>query len=172
MTRLVHAQSLRTEQGTWNLGNVQTFDPQSFGMEHHDRLTLDIGRDLESLHVSTDKDSPEEMSLWSLSKHIKMLQDSGANVEHLRTAWHLKLSYAFSCLVLSAVALILTRHRENLFLVISAGLGIIFTLYALHAVGGTLGESGALPPWLGAWLGNILVGGVAGFTLVLKIRGT
>jgi lipopolysaccharide export system permease protein len=81
------------------------------------------------------------------------------------------LSYAFSVFILSAVALVLTRHWENLFLVISCGLGGIFVLLTVHTIGGTLGESGVLSPWLGAWLGNIMVGIVTASGLGVQIRG-
>jgi lipopolysaccharide export system permease protein len=92
-------------------------------------------------------------------------------VEALRTAWHLKLSYAFSVFILSAVALVLTRHWESLFLVISCGLGGIFILLTAHTIGGTLGESGSTAPWIGAWLGNIVVGILTGTWLGVQIRG-
>jgi lipopolysaccharide export system permease protein len=31
----------------------------------------------------------------------------------------------------------------------------------VHVMGGAMGENGILAPWLGAWLGNMLMGGMA-----------
>lgn len=168
---MIQAESLQHTQGKWQLDNAGVFDPQTFDYSQQDTYALPIELDLSSMYVSAEDNDPEEMSLWELSQHIKNLQDSGTNVEGLRTAWHLKLSYAFSTLVLTVAALVLTRRWENLFFIISSGLGVIFLLFAMHTLGGTLGESGALSPWLGAWLGNILIGTLATIALALQIRG-
>ncbi len=168
---MIQAESLQPEQGGWQLNAAGVFDPQTFEYSQKDTYALPIELDLHSMYISAEENDPEEMSLWELSTHIKNLQDSGTNVEVLRTAWHLKLSYAFSALVLSVAALVLTRRWENLFFIISAGLGVIFLLFAMHTLGGTLGESGSLTPWLGAWLGNILIGTLATIALAIQIRG-
>ncbi|MFP4428877.1 MAG: LptF/LptG family permease [Desulfovermiculus sp.] len=168
---MVQAEALQPGQGGWQLDAAEVFDPQTFEYSQQDSYALPIEFDLGSMYISAEESDPEEMSLSELSAHIKNMQDTGTNVEVLRTAWHLKISYAFSALVLSVAALVLTRHWENLFFVISAGLGVIFLLFAMHTLGGTLGESGALPPWLGAWLGNILIGTLATIVLALQIRG-
>ncbi len=168
---LIRADSLQVVAGNWQVRDAQVFDPKTFQFSKQDVLTLPIELNLRSLPIANEDIDPEEMSLWELSSHIQRLQESGTNVEVLRTAWHLKLSYAFSALVLSLVALVLTRKWENPFLVISTGLGVIFLLFAVHTMGGTLGESGDLAPWLGAWLGNALVGTSALAVLVNLVWG-
>ena len=171
LERMIRADSLHLVSGQWRLRSVEVFDPHTFTYSEQDELVSPLELDLNSLQVASDEIDPEEMSLWELWAHIDRLRDSGANVEALRTAWHLKLSYAFSALVLSIVALVLTRRWENPFLIISIGLGVIFVLFAVHTLGGTLGESGVLPPWLGAWLGNALVGSLATAALAVQIQG-
>ncbi|MDZ7761208.1 MAG: LptF/LptG family permease [Desulfovermiculus sp.] len=171
LRRMVRAEFLRVTGGSWQLRDVQVFDPQTFEYSNQDAMTLPIALDLSSMQIASEDIDPEEMSLWELSAHIDRLRDSGTNVEVLRTAWHLKLSYAFSALVLSVVALVLTRRWENPLLIISIGLGVIFLLFSVHTLGGTWGESGALPPWLGAWLGNMLVGSLAITVLGFQIGG-
>ena len=171
LQRMIRAQSLQTTEGAWRLEEVAIIKPASFTFSSQTNLLLPMDIDMGSLHASAEENDPEEMSVWELSAHIKRLQDSGTNVEVLRTAWHLKLSYAFSALILTAVALVLTRRWDNLFVTMSIGLGVIFVLFAVHTLGGTLGENGVLPPWFAAWLGNIVVGGGACLAMVSQIRG-
>ncbi len=171
LQRVIRAQSLQATADGWRLQGVAIIEPASFTFSTQNNLLLPMDIDMGSLHVSSEENDPEEMSLWELSAHIQRLQDSGTNVEVLRTAWHLKLSYAFSALILTAVALVLTRRWDNLFLTMSIGLGVIFLLFAVHTLGGTLGESGVLPSWLGAWLGNLLVGTLVCLAMARQIRG-
>ncbi|WP_051564067.1 LptF/LptG family permease [Desulfovermiculus halophilus] len=169
--RLIQAEALRAGDGGWQLQEAEVLDPQSFAYSTEETLSPDLELSFQSVQVSQEDNEPEDMSLWELRAHIERLKDSGANVELLRTAWHLKISYAASVLVLSAVALVLTRKWENLFASIGCGLGIIFGMLSMHTLGGTLGESGALPPWLGAWMGNLLIGGLTALGLGIQIRG-
>jgi lipopolysaccharide export system permease protein len=171
LERVIQAEALLAKDQGWQFRNAEILNPKSFSFSQEKELPLTLDLNLRSLQVSGEDSEPEDMSLWELSAHIDRLKDTGANVEALYTAWHLKLSYAFSVFILSAVALVLTRHWENLFLVISCGLGGIFVLLTVHTIGGTLGESGVLSPWLGAWLGNIMVGIVTASGLGVQIRG-
>jgi len=171
LERLIQADALLAKDQGWQLESAEILTPQSFSFSQEKTLPVDLDFDLRSLQVSAEDIDPEDMSMWELSAHIDRLKNTGANVEALRTAWHLKLSYAFSVFILSAVALVLTRHWENLFPVISCGLGGIFVLLTAHTIGGTLGESGTTAPWIGAWLGNIMVGTLTGTWLGVQIRG-
>lgn len=147
----------------WRLYAVKRFQPSTFSTQHQKTWTLPVKQRLD---VFEDVKNPEKMPLWRLGGVIERLQASGTNVEFLRTAWHSKIAYAFSILVLACIGLILARQRDNIFLNIAIGLGVIFVYFFIHVIGGTLGENGIVPPYAGAWLANALVGGPAVFQLV------
>jgi lipopolysaccharide export system permease protein len=110
------------------------------------------------------------MTIWELEETIKALQSAGTNVQHLQTAWHMKLAYAFSIPVLALLALAVSRTWENMFLNICLGLGLTFIFYMLYVLGGSLGENLILSPLLGGWLGNYLLGFTALLWLGIKLR--
>lgn len=161
LEEVIEARSFKVTSNGWKLFQVKRFQPQNFATTTEKTLTVDLDQRLDVFEVMKDAESPEKMSLWELSEVIERLQGSGANVEFLRTAWHMKISYAFSILVLACIGLILARQRENVFINIAFGLGIIFLYYFLHIIGGSLGENGIVSPYVGAWLANGLVGGPA-----------
>ncbi len=163
LEEIIEAGGFQVIEGGWRLNEVKSFQPATFRTQHQKARTLPLDQKLD---VFQDVENPEKMSLWRLGGVIERLQESGTNVEFLQTVWHMKISYAFSILVLTCIGLILARQRDNVFLNIAIGLGVIFVYYFLHVIGGTLGEKGIVPPYAGAWLANALVGGPAVFWLL------
>lgn len=155
--KVIRAEGFHVRQGEWVLHAVRETDPQALTSSTADRHVVRFEQNLADFATVQDDDNPEKMSLWTLGTLIERLQDSGTNVQALVTAWHLKLSYAFSIAVLSVVSFSLASRTRSLFFSLSLGLMVLFGFYSLHVLGGTLGERGTLAPWVGAWLGNGLV---------------
>ena len=164
---IIKAETFKVRDQGWQLFNVRIFDPITFSQDQVPEMLVDLNQDLAIFEVLKNAESPETISLWRLGQVIQRLKDTGTNVEFLLTAWHMKIAYAFSILVLSCIGLILCRQRDNVFLNITLGLGVIFVYYFVHVVGGTLGENGVVPPYAGAWLANALIG-IPAFFLLLR----
>jgi len=81
------------------------------------------------------------------------LAASGQNIQALQVRWHQKMAIPFAAVVFSlwgcAVGLrTLNSHSQGLGL----SLLMIFGYYLIMSIGTSLGDTGTLPAWLGAWL--------------------
>lgn len=65
-----------------------------------------------------------------------------------------------ACLVVVLVAIPFasTTSRRNVYVGVAASIVIFFAYYILQQVGFAFGEAGRVPPWLGAWLPNLIFG--------------
>jgi lipopolysaccharide export LptBFGC system permease protein LptF len=59
--------------------------------------------------------------------------------------------------------------RRNVFVGVAASIVIFFAYYMLQQVGLAFGEAGRVPPWLGAWLPNIVFATV-GLIMTTRVR--
>ncbi len=167
---IIKAEKFEVRDHGWHLSDVRIFEPVTFSQDRVPEKSVALDQDLDVFEVLKSAESPEKMSLWRLGQVIQRLKDTGANVEFLLTAWHLKIAFAFSILVLSCIGLILCRQRDKIFLNITYGLAVIFVYYFVHVIGGTLGENGVVPPYVGAWLANALLGVPAFFLLMRQLQ--
>ncbi len=170
LQQIVQAEKVLVKGNKLELNQVMFYNPPEFSIQTKDSHSIDLDQSFQAVIDSKNRDSPEKMSLWQLGRLINVLQDAGTNVQHLRTAWHLKLSYAFSIPVLALLALAVNRTWGNMFLNISLGLLLTFIFYMLYVLGGSLGEKRILSPILGAWLGNYLLGLCGLLWLSYKLR--
>lgn len=156
--RIIRARRFQVQDARWTMLEAKVFWPERYAVRSSERVELPINQDPSALATTVDDESPERLPLWSLDHIIDRLREAGVNTDSLRTAWHMKLAYASSILVMTMVGLTLSKRRENIFINLVLGIVITFCFYFLYVFGGTLGEKGVLPPWTGGWFGNLLVG--------------
>jgi lipopolysaccharide export system permease protein len=89
----------------------------------------------------------------------------------LFTKLHGRFAGPFTCLVAVIIAIPFSARsgRRNVFVGVAASISIFFAYFVLQQVGLTFGETGWIPPWLGAWLPNLFFG-IGGFFLMSKVR--
>ncbi|MDR3042932.1 MAG: LptF/LptG family permease [Desulfovibrio sp.] len=170
--RVVRAASFQAGERQWDLRDVIEFDPSGYISTQHDTLAIPLRQDVQAFLVTARNADPSRLPLWQLGDAIDRLSASGSNVEGVRTAWHMKLAYAASLVVMAAVAAAIVTWRDNIYLGIGLSLVITFLFYTMFTVGGTLGQKGIVSPPLAAWGANALILAVAVFRLgwVLKPR--
>jgi lipopolysaccharide export system permease protein len=156
--RIIRAKRLQVREKTWRLARVKISDPERFTTAGRQEHVLAIDQQLDAFVSMENEESPQQMPLWELGRVIRKLEATGSEVSRLVTAWHGKIAYAFSLTVVTLIGLVIVRRWENIFLNVSTGVLLIFLYYSLTVFGESLGEKGALPPWAGAWLGNMLLG--------------
>ncbi len=166
LVRILSARAAEGGSGGWSLNGVTILDTASFLSSQEDSLSLPLHQELKAFAAADQSESQTLLPIWQLSKTIDELRESGSNVERLRTAWHSRFSYAFSIAIMALLALALTSWSENLYLYLGLSLSLVFVQYGMHAVGVTAGDKGLLPPFIAAWLGNILFGLAAGGRLL------
>lgn len=80
----------------------------------------------------------------------------------LRTQLHARLAAPWTCLVVVFITLPFAARnpRRNAFVGVAASIFICFAYFVLLRLGLALGTGGAAPPWLAAWLPNLVFAGL------------
>ena len=107
---------------------------------------------------------PEEMNFAQLREHINRLRKMGFNPQAELISLHTKFAFPFATLVVMMIGIpFAMKQRKGGFLVgFGSALGICLIYYILMSTGRVLGES-FMPPVLGAWLPNTILGTVGIF---------
>jgi lipopolysaccharide export system permease protein len=105
---------------------------------------------------------PHQMNYLELRAHIVKLRASGARVANYLVDLHMKLAFPLiNFIVILIGAPVATRLRANsVALGFGLAVSVSFAYYAFMQSGKALGHNGALPPYLAAWLGDLVFGTV------------
>ncbi len=109
----------------------------------------------------------DEMTLAELKDRIETQQKTGEDPIQNIMRYHMRFSIAFASLIFSILGAVVgvRPHRSTSAVGLGISLLIIFAYYVLLSVGMGLGVAHLLPPLLGAWLPNIIVGSAAFYLL-------
>lgn len=113
---------------------------------------------------------PDQMNVAELREHIEVLRAQGVDVRKYEVDLHLKYALPMASLVFALVAAPLGMQPTRSASSIGFGLSIviIFLYYVFMSLGSALGQAGTLPPALGGWLQNIVIGGTGVFLIILQ----
>lgn len=98
-------------------------------------------------------------------------QISGSQKAVLDTQLHGRIAVAWTCIIVVLIALPFgaAAGRRNVFVGVASSIFICFTFFVVQRLSLGLGVGGFLPPWLAAWLPNLLFG-IAGIVMTLRVR--
>jgi len=101
---------------------------------------------------------PDELDFFKLTNMIKKLKKNGVETLKWEVTRYLKISFAFTNLivVLCGIPLVVIREKGELSFGMGASIFVIFGYYAFIKFGQSLGFKGLLSPLLSAWIGNIV----------------
>ena len=154
--RIVQASTFAAEPNHWALQDVHVYTPDTFTQEQEPDFVLPLRQDPETFRLVSTGSKPQQLPLWQLGDAISQLKSSGSNVEALRTAWHAKLAYAASILVMAFVATAIVSWKDNIYIAVTVALLCTFLYFAVYTLGTTLGQRGILHPFLAAWTANLI----------------
>lgn len=119
--------------------------------------------------ISREQKKPEEMTIKELKQHIKILQREYVNAKKYEMELQQRLSIPVASFVFALIGtpLGLQPNRSSSSIGLGISIIIIFVYYAIMTVSTALGQGGALPVILAAWIPNI-IGILAGALLVRK----
>lgn len=105
---------------------------------------------------------PHEMSFTELQTHIKKMKKIGIDVRPALVELYTKLSLPFASLffVLAGAPLAMATRRSGKSIGVGISILVIFFYYLLMSVGKALGTGGTLPPYIAAWLQNLVIGSI------------
>jgi lipopolysaccharide export system permease protein len=187
--RLLHADRAIRTNGVWTLFNVREFreapgsnaepvpGPQAAVLampeltETPEEIESEykISRRLErSIRKARQADLPISEILDYLRFHPNPLE---ANRPWLYTKLHGRLAAPWTCVVVVLIAIPFgaASGRRNVFVGVASSIFICFGFFVLLQLGLALGSGGKLPPWLGAWLPNLVFGSV-GLWMMARAR--
>ena len=101
---------------------------------------------------------PDELDYYRLTDMIRRLAENGVDTIKWEVTRYLKISFAFTNLivVLFGIPLVVLKEKGGLSFGAGTSIFVIFGYYAFIKFGQSLGYKGILNPILSAWLGNII----------------
>ncbi|OFW36646.1 MAG: LPS export ABC transporter permease LptF [Acidobacteria bacterium RIFCSPLOWO2_12_FULL_67_14] len=113
-----------------------------------------------------------EMSIPQLQARAAELEREGIYPHSELFEIQKKFSIPFACLVFGLIGLALgaSNRRDGKLASFVTGLGVIFVYYVLLWLGQSLVRGHVIPPWLGAWAPNIVLGLFGGLLFLWRDR--
>ena len=135
-------------------------------------LHLELDRLLSPL--APGRRGPEDMSLGGLRETIRSKSARGASAIPEIMETHRRFAFPFAPLIFAVlgIAIVLTPSRPSAGRAhgVASCLAWLFTYYALLSVGTAMAENGKIPPGLGLWLPNILVGLISIYLFIRALK--
>jgi lipopolysaccharide export system permease protein len=112
-----------------------------------------------------------QLNLVELSTYIHQLERNGADDHKEKVIFYSKFATPFGCLIMILLAIPWGWNiRKYTGVMINFGLSALVAFFYIGGmqVGQHLGEIGSIPPFLGAWLANLVFAVLGGFFLIRK----
>lgn len=160
LSRIISANSGQWVNGSWWIQKGNVFEINKNGDVNHlfkfDKQALTLNMTPTDVAKSTQK--PEQMTIPELMEFIKINEKSGVNVSKLWMLLHLRLSVPWACMVLALVGAALGSRPQRSSSGVGLGLSVIivFVYYVILSFTQSLGDAGYLPPFVAAWIANII----------------
>ncbi len=186
--RLIEAERAIYTNGTWTFFGVREFEQASLtaqplpsrqtnvlAMPEFDETPKEILsenkiNEYRSIRASRQPDIP----LADIVAYLRLHPDlSRADSRWLFTKFYGRLAAPWTCLVVVLIAIPFgaASGRRNLFVGVAGSVFICFGYFVIQSVSLALGSApnGHLPPWLAAWLPNLIFG-AAGLWMTARVR--
>lgn len=157
--------------GRWELTNgmEQSMNPETgrYDYTYFERMETDMAftpEDLRSVLKASD-----EMNFMDLMALIREIEADGYDARQYKVDLQGRFSMLVSCFILCLIGAGLAvrcRLHPRLILTVGYGIAIIFAMWLLRSLFMSLGYGYVLPPFLAAWLVNVVFGILAFFLLV------
>ncbi|HVZ81612.1 MAG TPA: LptF/LptG family permease [bacterium] len=163
------------QDGQWVMedGYHRTFDGSGNETltERIDRAVLPIPEKPADLLL--EQKDPHQLNLLALAAYLKQLERNGADRHKELVIFYQKLATPFGCVVMMLLGIPWGWNARK-YTGILAGFGISALVAFLYIggmqIGEHLGETGSIPPVLGAWGADFLFGSLGLFLMVRKNR--
>lgn len=169
---LVTAKRGTTTGLVWNLRDGMTHELNRDGeltrQIQFREARFDLQRDIEE-YLGAQQKSEQEMSMRELAQRIESLEQAKMDPRSLKVAYWSKTSIPFACVVFALIAspLSFVFARGGNFSGLLLAVVILFFYYVMMIMGQALGRLGIMPPFLAAWLENILFA-IIGVVLIAR----
>ena len=154
----IKAGSLLWDNGAWRLKHSRTYTTVNDAVlsRSSDDEVFNIVDNPDDLGMIV-KDS-EEMNFSEMWEYVKRLKTSGYRVDTYEVDLHNKLAFPLASLLMVMISIpfsMLKVRGGGAAKGFAFAVLIAFAYWTLASVGASLGHSGAIAPYIGAWLANI-----------------
>jgi len=111
----------------------------------------------------------EEMSFTRLQHHIQKVEQEGYDATKSKVDLYAKTAFPVICLIMSLVGSAIAlrgKTREGMAISFAYGVVTAFVYWSLYSLCLSLGYGELLPPWLAAWMANLIFFCIAGLMVV------
>ncbi|MEE4312072.1 MAG: LPS export ABC transporter permease LptG [candidate division KSB1 bacterium] len=168
----IDAEKMVLEDDIWTLHNgiTRTFTNNEERVEKFDRLPK-AEFNFKSQELSRTQKKAEEMSYWELKEFINNIRRNGGNPDRWLVDLYLKIAFPFANFIILLFGAPLASRKTRSGPAVSFGISlfICFLYFGIIKVAQTFGHNGTLPPFLAAWLGNIIFG-IGAVYILFKMR--
>jgi lipopolysaccharide export system permease protein len=161
LSRIINAEAATWNGKNWDLTNGIIHGVSENGIIEH---TLRFQKQIVSIEkspkeISRAQKKPKEMSIKELKMHIKVREREFVSTNALQVELHQRIAVPLASLIFTLIGapLGLQPHRASSSIGLGLSIVIIFVYYSIMTVCNALGQSGAVPPVLGAWLPNLIM---------------
>lgn len=171
LVRVENAEKAVWDQSKWTMYNGIIYDLTPEGnlerSMHFNEQRMPIDKSPTS--ISREQKKPEEMTIQELKQHIAALKREFVKTSTYEVELHQRLAIPMASFVFALIGtpLGLQPHRSSSSIGLGISIIIIFIYYTIMTITTALGQGGAIPAVLAAWIPNI-IGIAAGFFLVRK----
>lgn len=174
LVQLIAAESVKMEGSLWKLqdGLVTLFVKDSSFPLTESFKTKSIVMNEEVSDLKSAADSSDQMTVSQLRRFIDRNKEAGLETTRYEVDYHAKFGFALAALVMSLLGLPFSVERVRSgggFVSVGICLGLTFAYWSLYSSSLTLGQHGALPPILAAWLPNVACLGLS-FFLIRRLK--
>ncbi|MDR5695537.1 MAG: LptF/LptG family permease [Armatimonadota bacterium] len=165
--RVIEAAKAIYRKGQWEFerGILYLLNASGTVRSQFARLRVNLPRSPEEVAIPA-KD-PSEMSVRELRLAIDVLRRSGQEFTRYLVEMHTKMATPVSAIVFAilAVPLGLRPHRSGPSIGLGLSIVVILLYYLLLSLSLSLGHGGRLPPFVAAWLPNMVMALIGGWLL-------
>jgi lipopolysaccharide export LptBFGC system permease protein LptF len=122
---------------------------------------LELGADLRTQY--TEMKTPQELTQTELAEQSRTKKQRGENPAQDETDFHLRFSGPFASLAFALVAMPLSLRapRDERLLGLILSFILVMVYYLVYTISKLMGYNEVLPPWLAAWMMNIVFGAIS-----------
>ena len=168
LARIISAARGSWVNGSWWIENGDVYDVDgdkgkvSF-LFKFDKQALSLN--LNPAEVSDSSDDPDQMTIGQLYHLIRVNTAKGGDTSKLWMVLHMRIAVPWACIVLALVGAAFGSRpqRTNSSVGLGVSVIIVFVYYVILSFTQSLGEAGYLPPFLAAWIANVvflIIGGL------------
>jgi len=158
--------------GGWQLhGAIRSSFSQSGGVTVSGKGEEFVKLGLVPADLKVVTQSAEDMGFSALLRYCRTISESGYDATRYLTLLHAKISLPFAALIMAFLGIPFSlRDNRSGGVGLSVGISIVigFSYFIFNALLLSLGQAGALPPYVAAWAANLLFAG-AGLWFTLTV---